>query len=47
MLRTVYKDIQEFITILVNPNFTACLQNDTTATKHDPPKFSGNYHMTD
>ena len=47
MLRTVYKDLQQFITILLDPNFTTCLQNDTTATKYDALQFSGNYHMTD
>jgi hypothetical protein len=47
MLPTVYKDLQEFITILLHPNFTTCLQNDTTATKYNPPQLSGNYDMTD
>ena len=47
MLCTVYKNLQQFITILVHPNFTTCLQKDTAGTKHDPIQFSGNYHMTD
>jgi len=44
---TVYKDLQQFITILVHKNFNTYLQNDTTTTKYHPPQFSVNYHLTD
>jgi len=47
MLRTVYKYLQQFIKILVHQNFTTCLQNETTATKGNPPQCSGNYYVTD
>jgi len=47
MLCTVYKDLQQFITILVHPDFTTCLQNNTTTTKYHPPQFSVNYHLTE